>query len=243
MNKLFTLLILCFICSCTNRASKLQEASNNSEESDKLYEELNNSTVNAEKFHELTNLTDDEISKFSDDELVDLAVELYSNVGGSAYFKEDSLKLIKALSFLNVAIEKNCKNEAAYLNKVSIHVSFSEYTKAISDIKSLFKVKGEYAEGLMYIGLLYETLNVSDSSNIFYQKALDSFNKRIKSTNNLNDKISRSILHCLLKDNNIGIDEINKIIAENPDNDFVKQIKTNVIDNFDRLKFVKEAIR
>jgi len=217
------------IFSCTRRNKELKK-------------ELDNSIKNAENVLELTNKTDKEILNYSDGKLVKLAMNLYSNVGGDPHFKEDSLKLMNALRYLDVAIAKNPNNESAYLNRVSVYVSFKEYEKAVSSINSLFNIKGEYAEGLMYKGMLYEKLQIQDSASIAYGKALNNYNKRICEADILNDKVHRAILYCLIDGGAKGLKEINNIIKENPKNDFAKQIKEQVIENFDRDKFINNSL-
>lgn len=226
--KIFFLLFI-FVAGCTSRDKAIKK-------------ELDSASDKAKTYSNLMDMPNEEAIKLSEKQLVDLATSLYTNVGGLAYYKEDSLKLKKALSFLDIALIKNPKNEAAMLNKVNIYCSLKEYNRAISTINRLFKIKGEYAEGLMFNGMLYEMANKTDSASQFYHKSLNAYNDRITKDDKLNDKVNRAVLYCLIKDKEMGLIEINKIINENPQNELAKQVKTNVIENFNRENFVKSNI-
>nr|WP_320117917.1 hypothetical protein [uncultured Marinifilum sp.] len=223
-------LLVCIILSCGRKNKELKK-------------ELDNSVENAENILDLTKKTNEEMVNYSDEKLVELAMDLYDNVGGDPHFKEDSLKLHYALRYLEVAIAKNPNNESAYLSKINVCVAFKEYEKAIQSINSLFFIKGEYAEGLMYKGMLYEMLQTKDSATIAYKKALKKYNKRINETNALNDKVNKAILYCFIEEEGRGLEEINNIIKENPNNNFAVQIKEQVIENFDKTKFIDTSLR
>ncbi|HUW05585.1 MAG TPA: hypothetical protein VMW01_04925 [Williamwhitmania sp.] len=229
MNYKVVFLFLLLFAGCTSRDKSLQK-------------ELDNSSENAKTFSRLMAMPDEEAATLTDKQLVDLADNLYTNVGGLAYYKEDSLKLEKALRFLDIAINKNPKNEAAMLSKVNVYCSLKEYSRAITTINGLFEIKGEYPEGLMFEGMLYEKINKLDSSAYFYQEALNAYNSRILKDNKLNDKVNRAVLYCLVKNREAGLAEINKLISENPQDEFAKQVKIGVIENFKRDVFIKNNI-
>jgi tetratricopeptide (TPR) repeat protein len=223
-------LLVCIIFSCGRKNKELKK-------------ELDNSVENAENILDLTKKTNEEMVNYSDEKLVELAMDLYDNVGGDPHFKEDSLKLYYALRYIEVAIAKNPNNASAYNSKINVYVALKEYKKAIQSINSLFSIKGESAGGLMFKGMLYEMLQTKDSATIAYKKALQKYNEKINETNNLNDKVNKAVLLCLIEEKEKGLKEINNIIKENPNNNYAVQMKEQIIENFDKTKFFDASLR
>lgn len=240
--KIFKLLFLFFLViyfSCSNNQNG--EKLNNKE----IEKEINDNVKFITKKQDKNIVNDDKsivLNQFSDEELVNRASQLQIEAGGNPISVEDTLKLEKAINYFKKAIEININNEAAYTNMVTVLCILERYREALKVLEKSTKRKANFAEGYTYQGFILEKLEILDSSQIMYQKAISAYDERIKKSRNLNDEINRAFLLFFTKGKEEALKEIDNIIKNNPNNEYALNMQP-AFENFNRKEFIEENLK
>ncbi len=109
-----------------------------------------------------------------------IAIEIQREAIQLYRFGDSQNDLDKAIERINLAIKLAPKNYLFYATKAQILESQKKYRDAINEFQKINEFKDNYAEGNVAIGMNYERLGFADSSKIFYNSALNSYNLRIE---------------------------------------------------------------
>ncbi len=152
---------------------------------------------------------------------------------------KDTLILIKAIEMLDKAIKIDSLYNLAYANKVMVLKRLNKEKEALHVLSVITKLRPDYAEGFSMLGFTYEKLGNIDSANIKYKSAIIAYSHRIEQTNNVSDKINRAFILSLI-DKGKGLQEMDYLIEENPDDETIGFWKQQLFDEFDREKFISK---
>lgn len=100
-----------------------------------------------------------------------------------SHIETDSSKsaFLKALKYLNKAIELDSLNKQAYQNKVTVLKELGRVTDVILTLSKLLTIDPEYAEGYIVLGFNYEKLQKFDLAKMAYENAKSIFLKKFSS--------------------------------------------------------------
>lgn len=149
---------------------------------------------------------------------------------------KDSL-LNEALKYLNLAITLDSNFYDAYLNKSAVLRELGKYQEAIAPLQELLRRKS-YPEGIFTLGLLYEKMGNEKLANEQYKKALEAYEKRLKTPlATVRDEINKEYVLLFLEGKEKSLKIINQRIKEAPNNRDLKASK-EIIEEFDREEFI-----
>jgi len=143
------------------------------------------------------------------------AIELYQFGGSQSDYD-------KAIEKINLAIKLAPRNYLFYATKAQFYESQKKYQDAIKEYQKIHDFKENYAEGYVAIGMNYERLGHGDSSKIFYNYALNSYNSRIERYSGdkerlFSEKTNRAIVYSMLDDtvsSRLEFDQLKKDFPE-----------------------------
>lgn len=146
------------------------------------------------------------------------AIELNSKaVAQMQKFNNDS-----ALILFDKAIEIDKTYYLPHANKVGIYIGKKEFEKAMAESEIAIKEKSDYAEGLVFAGMLHEGLGDTLAGKTYYKKSIEIFDKRILNPEEkehiVANRMNRAVSLILLGQDKDGKDELMKLKTENPDN-------------------------
>jgi tetratricopeptide (TPR) repeat protein len=211
MKKSVLFIIVLIIVSCNDREKKSnQNEISNSYKADSLAIELNNKAIS----------------------LISDAAHMY-----------DSLSIIlydSAIVFLDRAIEIDSLYLLAYTNKAQVLQRKGSLEEALKVLKQVETRKPDFAEVITAQGFILEKIGRMELADRKYRQALKAYEERLDK-NPMNDKVQSDIsfLYIFLEDKKAAMDEIQKLIVENPNSEQLKMMES-VIKDFDREKFIEE---
>ncbi len=156
---------------------------------------------------------------------------------GAPITVSDTLKLKKALFFLDKALDINANNTSAFTNKIEILRLLGRYKEVLKILDKRTNIVPNFAEGFSYQGFIYERLGHIDSANIKYNQAILAYTKRFDKEGKIDDKIQRAFILSLI-DKEEGLLEIESLINKHPNNKRLVMMKELLFDNFDRRGFI-----
>ena len=154
-------------------------------------------------------------------------------------FDKDSLN--RALILLDSAISLN-KDINFYYSKYAVLRRLGEYKMAIGVCDSIFNLNSDEFRAVLYKGFLYEDLNLKDSENVYYRKALGLVNntKLFKFDSVIKER-ERLIILGLLKDTTAYRTEFEKFkIKYSHVNNYMIQLYVDELQNFDRKRYLSD---
>ena len=152
---------------------------------------------------------------------------------------KDTSLLQKAIVLFDKAISIDSLYELAYANKAMVLKHLGKYKEAIHVLSVITKLRPEYAEGFSMLGFTYEKIGNMDSANINYKSAIIAYTHRIEQTNSVSDKVNRAFILSLI-DKEKGLQEMDYLIEENPDDNTINFWKQQLFTGFDRQKFINK---
>ncbi|MFC0878728.1 tetratricopeptide repeat protein [Saccharicrinis sp. FJH2] len=149
--------------------------------------------------------------------------------------KDSTLRL--SIFILNKAIKNDSNFYIAYINKAKALRNIGAINESILVLKKLIK-RESYAQGLLFLGLIYEKAGDMDMANDYYTKALEAYDIKFKSFEGTTmDEINREYVLLLLEGKEKSLKRINEQLKENPDDqDLI--FKKSIIDGFNREEFI-----
>lgn len=119
-------------------------------------------------------------------------------------YREDEEVLDTVLFELNRAIDIDSSNYVFYTNKATVLSLLNQDTNAIKALEKATKIKPNFAENLMYLGLLNESIGADSIANSWYSQAINAYDERIENDQSIvSNKINRAYLLFLLKARNV----------------------------------------
>lgn len=183
-----------------------------------------------------------EVKCLDSEALVQKASLLQIEAGGNPLNNKDTLKLEKALLLLNKAIQMDKKNDAAYSNMVEVLCTLDRYRDALSVLKKRSELKKDFAEGYSFQGFIYEKLEMKDSAEFFYIKALKTYDERLKERDDINDEVNRAFLLFFTEGEKKALSQIYIVMQKYPDNSYVNRMRY-VFENFDKEEFINNNLK
>ena len=92
----------------------------------------------------------------------------------------------KAISLLDQATQIDSNYLTAYANKLSFQLELKQFDKALATAKNLNRIKPEAPEYFVSIGLIYEHMGDTTSSNKFFNEAVNRYNKILDTMSTVN---------------------------------------------------------
>jgi tetratricopeptide (TPR) repeat protein len=152
---------------------------------------------------------------------------------------KDTSLLRKAIVLFNKAISIDSLYYLAYANKAMVLKHLGQNNEAIHVLSVITKLKPDYAEGFSMLGFTYEKLGNMDSAIIKYKAAIIAYSHRIELTNDVSDKVNRAFILSLI-DKEKGLQEMDYLIEENPDDNTINFWKQQLFEGFDRQKYISK---
>lgn len=149
----------------------------------------------------------------------------------------DTLKLRNAIDILDKSITIDSSYYLAYANKAIALSRLGQNSKALNTLNKITKLKPDYAEGFSMQGFMYEKMGNIDSANSKYEEAIVAYNYRINKANKIEDKINSAFILSLINRER-GLNEIDDLIRNNPDNKTIEIWKKQLFDQFNRKDFI-----
>lgn len=127
-----------------------------------------------------------------------------------------------ALILFDKAIEIDKTYYLPHANKVGIYVGKREYKKALAEMETAIAEKPDYAEGLVFAGMLYNGLGDTVAAKACYKKSIEIFDKRILNPNEkehlFTNKLNRAVSLILLGQDRDGTEQLKQLKVEDPSN-------------------------
>lgn len=114
-------------------------------------------------------------------------------------FPDDKSVIRKSIDDMDKAIMIYPWNHSFHMDKAQLQMKLNDYRGALISAKNGIDLKN-YAEGLEYIGMIYEFLNQPDSASIYYSKAIDILKERLIKTNNNATNMELGLLYSFVGD-------------------------------------------
>lgn len=208
---ILSLIIINSLLSCEQKKSEIKE--NN----------IIKSTVSVE---------DKQISVASNNE----AMNIYTKV----LFNKDTLRKnqAKIILLLDKAISSDPFNEMAYANKANVLMKLNNYDSAINVLKKAIELNKDNENFVMISAFIHEKTGDINKANLYYKKAIEIYDEKLKrNPDNIPYLTGKIFAQNLIGGEKFALKEINKLIEDKPENQFLLQMKT-VISNFDRKKYI-----
>lgn len=149
----------------------------------------------------------------------------------------DTLKLRNAIDILEKSITIDSLYYLAYANKAIALSRLGQNSQALNTLNKITNLKPDYAEGFSMQGFMFEKMGNIDSANSKYKEAIGAYNYRLNKANKIEDKINRAFILSLINREK-GLNEINDLIRDNPDNTTIEMWKKQLFDQFNRKEFI-----
>ena len=134
--------------------------------------------------------------------------------------------LLKALTYLDKAIEFDSTNIQAYQDKIMVlTILGNRNSELIKPLLKLLELKPDFAEGFIQLGLIYENLKNYDSAKLAYRQASIRFLKRIPSDNRNYDLVFVEFL--ITKSKSATLEKLKEFDIKDP------ELKKNLILEID----------
>lgn len=150
---------------------------------------------------------------------------------------QDSLKLREAEALLTQAISIDTTYYLAYANMVIVQLRLGMPKEALKTLNRITSLVPDYAEGFSLAGFIYERMGNMDSADLKYRESIVAYNSRIKKTNNIDDMVNRDFILSLINKEK-GLEKINNLIKQFPQDKMIKIWKQELFDNFNRKDFI-----
>jgi tetratricopeptide (TPR) repeat protein len=162
-------------------------------------------------------------------------------------FHRDTVNIKESINQIDQAIWLYRRNYIFYASKAQLLCYLKKYHEAISTLKQIEKFKDDYAEGYEFEGLIYDKLNLLDSANSCYQKALQANEQRIKDHSNDFEKtkfnrINRAFDIMLLKGKDNAQKELLKLYSDYP-NDINVAMFDSTLRTFDKRVYINRYFK
>ncbi|MBI9065302.1 MAG: tetratricopeptide repeat protein [Marinilabiliaceae bacterium] len=136
-----------------------------------------------------------------------------------------------ALSKIDLALKLAPRNYLFYGTKAEFLVSQKKLKESNTVIRQIFDFKEDYAEGYVMVAMNYERMDQNDSAKIIYQKALETYQKRIEK-----NKPDKDLL--LLERLNIGF-ILRKLGQDNKAKQLFEQLKKEYPGEMEYIKAIE----
>lgn len=170
--------------------------------------------------------------------LNDNAVKLLQKSQQNNYDLQRKDTLLKeALTYLNIAIQRDSNFYNAYLNKSAVYRELGQYDKAIKTLEELLSRKN-YPEAIFVLGLMYEKQGKQKLANQKYKDAYDAYLEYMKSPlSTARDEMNKDYVLLFLEGKEKVLERINLKLKENPGNTTLLTDKS-IIEQFNREEFI-----
>jgi tetratricopeptide (TPR) repeat protein len=150
----------------------------------------------------------------------------------------DKKKLKQAISLLDSAIASDSTCYHAYANKANFLLMLHERNAAIAVMERITRIRPEYAEGMEFLGGIFESVGNMELARRQYRCAGDVYHQRYNSTKSPNS-FQGMILTKLLLEENRSLDSL-MVIAESQfaGNDSVLKDIRKLVKSFKRSDFM-----
>lgn len=227
MRQIILIFTACFSCSKT---------SSNQEEHYQIITSKENSIQREADINELLFYTDSSNTKII--QLNHDAVELLQK---AQIFTSDSVEkdrlLNDAITKLDMVIKQDSSFYLAYVNKSIAYRVRGQYNNAIRELEEALRWKN-YPEAIFGIGLIYEKQGKQEQADQKYKEAYNAYQVYVKTLpSSAKDEVNMNFVLLLLEGKEKSLARINNSLKENP-NDTQLLIEKNMIESFDRQKFI-----
>tara|TARA_R100000781_G_scaffold26422_3_gene19562 strand:- start:20378 stop:20998 length:621 start_codon:yes stop_codon:yes gene_type:complete len=153
-------------------------------------------------------------------------------------YREDEEVLDTVLFELNRAIDIDSSNYVFYTNKATVLSLLNQDTNAIKALEKATKIKPNFAENLMYLGLMNESIGADSIANSWYSQAINAYDERIENDQSIvSNKINRAYLLFFTEGKERALKAFEIVKLEHPDSEEVIFMEP-LFKEFDR----KEAL-
>jgi tetratricopeptide (TPR) repeat protein len=145
-----------------------------------------------------------------------------------------------ALILLNKATDIDETYYVAHINKVNIYISNGNLDQAINSAKKGVKAKPDLSEAVTFLGMLFDFTGQTDKADEQYQKAIELYDNRLKTSDKDKqaNRLNRAQTLLLLGNVTEGQKEVQQLLIENPD-DFTIQM----LVDFNKDRYLNNLFR
>jgi len=164
------------------------------------------------------------------------AIDIYTKM----IFNKDSLFKYQAkiIALLDKAISNDPNNEMAYGNKANVLMKLGYYDEAKSTLKKASNLNKNNENFILTTAFIHEKTGDINKANLYYKKVIEIYDKKIKNNpDNISYLTGKIFVQNFIEGEKFALKEINKLIEEKPENQFLLQMKT-AFRNFDRKKYI-----
>ncbi len=224
---IYALAVLMVSCNVRNENNNFVKKGTFGESS---IEEINNFVGKKESF----------LRKGNSQELNDIAVEIYFYVGSPSTVS-DTTKLNVAIEYLDKALELKKDNKVAYYNKVDILSEMKMWGSGIQTIDSWLDNEKAHYYDYMLKGFIYEMKDERDSSVLYFEKALNTFNSSDYPEDDVRNRIHEVAITAFLYGEEAALKVVNKLI-DITNSESAKLMRDYGIKNFDRKRYITSNV-
>lgn len=144
-----------------------------------------------------------------------------------------------ALFYLNKSLEVDSLYLTAYSNKSQVLRSKGQLGQSLEILKKIESIKPGFAEVIMEQGFTLEKMGKTKSAINKYNQALEAYKIRLEETSDpVKVKMDMAFVYIFLEGKNKGLDELQYLILEYPDNERLKAME-GYFEGFNREEFIK----
>lgn len=224
---IYAIAILMVSCNLWNGNSNIVEKATSGELS---IEEINNFVDKKESF----------LRKGNSPELNDIAVVISIHVGYPSRLS-DTTKLNVAIEYLDRALELKKDNKVAYRNKVDILSKMKKWGSCLQTIDSWLDNEEAHYYDYMLKGFIYEMKDERDSSVIYFEKALNTFNSSDYPEDDVRNRIHEVAITAFIYGEETALKVVNKLI-DITNSESAKLMRDYGIKNFDRKGYITSNV-
>lgn len=146
-------------------------------------------------------------------------------------------KMQEAIIKLKKTVKNGERDKFVYLNIAKVYLKMGRFSDAIAALDDFAKHNKPYPELYLYYGFIYEKMGDGKKAAVNYKKALTLLSENIKKNNNVNSQLNRIFAICFVEGKKAAIDELRKLIVNNPDTQEYQSF-LSVIKDFSREEFL-----
>jgi tetratricopeptide (TPR) repeat protein len=157
-------------------------------------------------------------------------------------YRHDEEVLDTVLLEINRAIDIDSSNYVFYTNKANVLSLLNRYSDTIKALEKVSEIKPKYAENLMYLGLLNESIGADSTAQSWYSQAIKAYDERIENNQSIiSNKINRAYLLFFTEGKEQALKAFEAVKLEYPNSEEVLYMES-LFTEFDREETLNNLI-
>ena len=155
----------------------------------------------------------------------------------------DTVEFIRMNNLLDSAIQLDSNFYQAYISKSLILCRYKMFINAIDCMNNILRRRGDYVEGWVFLGMLYDKNGKDKDADSLFKRALRIYQNRLRSKFNLPDAENEIFLYKMLGQEDSANYRLKNVLSKDTSN--VSQIKDFIsgMKYFNRKRYVDNIFR